>query len=120
MPHMKKENAKIGNVKLADDVVTRIAGMAALDVEGVSSVAGNMTRQNLPRVNRKSLNKGVKVLMGQGRVVVDLSLLLEYGYHIPDTCRAVQEKVKSSILNMTDIRVDDVNVHIAGITMPNA
>jgi uncharacterized alkaline shock family protein YloU len=117
---MANEIAEIGTVKIADDVVARIAALAALEVEGVSAMAGNYTSDVLEKVGVKNLSKGAKVLVGAGAVKVDLALMMSYGYNIPATCQQAQTRVKASIENMTGLEVTDVNIRIAGITMPEA
>ena len=104
----------IGTVQIADEVVAIIAGLAATEVDGVASMAGNITNE---LVSKKNLSKGVKVDVLDGVVCVDLALNLKYGYEIPATCKNVQEKVKTAIENMTGLEVSDVNVAIAGVNM---
>ncbi|MBO4456449.1 MAG: Asp23/Gls24 family envelope stress response protein [Butyrivibrio sp.] len=117
---MGKENAGIGSVRIADDVVARIAALAALEVDGVSAMAGNYTSDVLEKVGRKNLSKGAKVIVGQDEAKVDLSLMMAYGYNIPATCQLAQTRVKTAVENMTGLEVTDVNIRIAGITMPKA
>ena len=117
---MAKENAELASVKIADDVVARIAALAALEVDGVSAMAGNYTSEILEKVSRKNLSKGAKVLVSGNEVKVDLALMMAYGFNIPATCQQAQTKVKASIENMTGLVVTDVNIRIAGITMPEA
>ncbi|MBS7303783.1 MAG: Asp23/Gls24 family envelope stress response protein [Lachnospiraceae bacterium] len=110
-------NDELGTVQISDEVVAVIAGLAATEVEGVSAMAGNVTNELMSRVGVKNLAKGVRVeILGQ-RVKVSLSLMMHYGYNIPTTCGKVQEKVKSTIENMTGLDVTDVNVRIAGVDM---
>lgn len=110
-----QEGDGIGSVKVADDVVAMIASLATTEVEGVSSMTGNATNELLNKMGYKSLTKGVKVLVKEGVVSVDLAVTMEYGFNIPITCKKVQEKVKAAIENMTGMTVDLVNVRIAGI-----
>ncbi len=117
---MGKEIAEVGTVKIADDVVARIAALAALEVDGVSAMAGNYTSDKLEKVSRNNLSKGAKVVVGQNEVKVDLALMMAYGFNIPATCQQAQTRVKASIENMTGLEVTDVNIRIAGITMPKA
>ena len=107
----------LGEVKIADEVVAMIAGLAAMEVEGVASMAGNATRELISKLGMKSLSKGVKVDVLEGVVTVSLSLNLKYGYSIKDITTKVQEKVKAAIENMTGLEVSDVNVAIAGVDM---
>lgn len=106
-----------GTVKIADDVVAMIAGIAATEVSGVAAMAGNITHEFMSKVGVKSLKKGVKVDVIGKTVRIDLALIMEYGYNIPSASRKVQEKVKSAIENMTGLEVSDVNIRIAGINM---
>ncbi len=112
-----QEDASVGTVKIADDVVAIIAALAATEVDGVSSLAGNLTNELMSKVGVKSLTKGVKVEVSEGSVAVDLALNMEYGFNIPETCQKVQGKVKSAIENMTGLTCSDVNIRIAGINM---
>ena len=108
----------LGEVKIADEVVAIIAGLAATEVEGVSSMTGNATRELVSKLGMKSLSKGVKVDVLDGIVTVSLVLNLNYGYSIKDTTQKVQEKVKAAIENMTGLDVADVNIRITGVEMP--
>ena len=112
-----KSDENLGEVKIADEVVAIIAGLAAMEVEGVSSMAGNATRELIAKLGMKSLSKGVKVDVLENVVCVNLNLNLEYGYSIPETCKKVQEKVKTAIENMTGLEVSDVNISIAGVAL---
>mgnify|MGYP000826885320 CR=1 FL=1 len=107
----------IGTVQIADEVVAIIAGLAATEVDGVASMAGNITNELVGKLGMKNLSKGVKVDVLENVVCVNLNLNLEYGYSIPETCKKVQEKVKTAIENMTGLTVTDVNIRIAGVNM---
>ena len=113
-----KNDANIGEVKIADEVVAIIAGLAAMEVEGVATMAGNATRELISKLGMKSLSKGVKVDVLDGIVTVSLTLNLLYGYGVKDISVKVQEKVKSSIENMTGLEVADVNIRVAGVKVP--
>ena len=106
---------KIGEVQIADEVVTIIAGLAATEVEGVVSLAGNITNDKVGKKGIKNLAKGVKVDVLQGSVSVEVSMLMKYGYSIPDVTQKVQDKVKTAIENMTGLQVTDVNVRVVGV-----
>jgi uncharacterized alkaline shock family protein YloU len=109
------ENVNIGEVRVADEVVAIIAGLAATEVDGVSSMPGNITNELVSRLGMKNLSKGVKVNVTESSVSVDLTLILKYGYGIPDVCSKVQDRVKTAIETMTGLEVTDVNVRIAGV-----
>ena len=111
------EKDKLGEVQIADEVVAIIAGLAATEVEGVDSMAGNITNELVGKLGMKNLSKGVKVDVTEEHVSVDISLNVKYGYKIPDVCEKVQERVKTAIENRTGLMVLDVNVKIAGVNM---
>ena len=111
------DNGSLGEVQIADEVVAIIAGLAATEGEGVGSMAGNITNELVGKLGMKNLSKGVKVDVLENVVCVNLNLNLEYGYSIPETCKKVQEKVKTAIENMTGLEVSDVNISIAGVAL---
>ena len=104
-----------GEIIVADEVIAVITGLAAMEVEGVASMAGNATRELISKIGIKSLSKGVKVDVLGDVVTVEATLNLKYGYNVKDVSVKVQEKVKVAIENMTGLKVADVNVRVAGI-----
>ena len=115
--YVLESNKGTGRVKIANDVVAMIAGLAATEVDGVSAMVGNITNELMSKVGMKKQVRGVKVDILEQTVSVDLAVTLEYGYNIPSTCSKVQEKVKSAIETMTGLEVADVNIRIVGINM---
>ncbi len=111
------ENGQIGEVRIADEVVAIIAGLAATEVKGVASMAGNVTNELVSKLGMKNLSKGVKVVVTSESVSVDMALNMEYGYSIPKTSKMVQEKVKQAIENMTGLQVLEVNIRIASVKL---
>ena len=115
--HKVYEKDKIGEVQIADEVVAIIAGLAATEVEGVASMAGNITNELVGKLGMNTLSKGVKVEVTEEHVSVDLSLYIRFGYNIPEVSEKVQDKVRTAIENMTGLTVLDVNIKIAGVSM---
>ena len=105
----------LGEVIIADEVIAVITGLAAMEVEGVASMAGDATRELISKLGIKSLSKGVKVDILEDVVTVDAAVNLKYGYNIKQVSAKVQEKVKIAIENMTGLKVADVNIRVAGI-----
>lgn len=116
--HTIKTEENFGEVKIADEVVAVIAGLAAMEVDGVASMAGSSPKDIASRLGVKSMTKGVKVDVLEGIVTAALTLNLKYGYNIKETTSKVQEKVKAAIENMTGLDVADVNIRITGVEMP--
>ena len=112
---IKEDN--LGEVHVADEVVAIIAGLAATEVEGVASMAGNITNELVSKLGMKNLSKGVKVEVAEKTVSVEVALNISYGYSIPEVSEKVQEKVKSAIETMTGLEVADVNIKVAGVEM---
>ena len=112
-----QNDASLGEVKIADEVVAIIAALAATEVEGVASMAGNITNELVSRLGMKNLSRGVKVDVLEGVVTVSLTLNLKYDYNIMDVTAKVQEKVKNAVENMTGLEVADVNIKVAGVEM---
>lgn len=108
-----------GEVQIADEVVTIIAGLAATEVKGVASMAGNITNELVAKLGMRSLSKGVKIDVGPDSLSVDLGINIEYGYSIPEVSKAVQEKVKNAIETMTGLTVSEVNIRIADVNLEN-
>ena len=109
------QEEEIGQVQIADEVVAIIAGLAAMEVDGVSSMAGTSTRDLISKLGKKNLSKGVKVDVLDGVGTVSLSLNLRFGKNIMEVSSRVQEKVKAAIENMTGLSVADVNIKVAGV-----
>ena len=110
-----EEKEFTSEVKIAGDVIATIAGLAATEVEGVASMQGNLTNELVGKLGVKNLTKGVRITLEDNTVSVDLSIQMCYGYSIPKTCKAIQERVKNAIENMIGLDVSVVNVHIVGV-----
>ncbi len=106
-----------GEVKIADEVVAIIAGLAASESKGVASMAGNITRDLIEKLGVKSLSKGVKVQVEGKDVKVAMNINMRFGYNVPETCSEIQDKVKTAIETMTGLTVSEVNIKIANVVM---
>ena len=108
---------QLGEVKIADEVVAIIAGLATTEVEGVASMAGNITNEIVSKLGMKNLSKGIMVEVMDGEVKVDVAINIDYGFSIPEVSAKVQDRIKSTIENMTGLNVAVVNVRIASVDM---
>ena len=111
------EQKDFGSVKIADEVVAVVAGLAATEVSGVAGMSGGIAGGIAEILGRKNLTKGVKVEVGEKETAIDLFVIVEYGIRIPDVCWEIQEKVKTAVETMTGLNVVEVNVHIQGVNM---
>lgn len=110
----------IGEVQIASEVVSAIAGISASEVEGIESMAGGGINDIAGKFGVKNYSKGVKVDISDDLVVVDISVNLRFGYSIPKVSAKVQEKVAQAVNSMTGLQVAKVNVRIAGIVQADA
>ena len=111
----KMENNDVGSIRIADEVVGIIAGMAATEVPGVAGMSAGLVGGIAEMLGKKNLAKGVKVEVGEREAAIDLYIIVEYGVRIPDIALRVQESVKRGIESMTGLDVVEVNVHIQGV-----
>ena len=105
------------NIKIADDVISVIAGVA---VSGVAQMSGGFAG-GISEVlsGKKNLAKGIKVDSGEKETKIDVNIIVEYGARIPDVAFEIQNKVKKAVESMTGLKVVEVNVHIQGVSTEN-
>ena len=113
-----KAGTGLGTVKIADEVVSIIAGLAATEIEGIAGMSGGLVGGIAEMLGRKNFSKGVKVEVGEKEAAVDLFIIVKYGVRIPDVALAAQENIKRAIENMTGLSVVEVNVHVQGVHFP--
>ena len=103
-------------IQISNDVIAVISGVAVSEVQGVSSMAGSFAG-GLTEVlsGKKNLAKGIKVDKEDDKVKIDVNIIVEYGTRIPDVAFEIQNRVKTSVENMTGLKVEEVNVHVQGV-----
>lgn len=109
------------NIKIADDVVAVIAGVAVSKVQGVYEMSGGFAG-GISEVlsGKKNLAKGIKVEINEKTTKIDVNIIVEYGTRIPDVAFEIQNKVKKAVETMTGLTVSEVNVHVQGVNTSNA
>lgn len=110
-----EERTGLGSIRIADDVVKVIAGLAAMDIKGVAGMSGGFAGGIAELLGRKNLSKGIKVEVGEKEAAIDLSVILEYGVRIPDVAAEIQESVKNAVERMTGLVVVEANVNVQGV-----
>ncbi|MBP2653003.1 MAG: alkaline shock protein 23 [Firmicutes bacterium] len=111
----RTEHTDAGSIRIADEVVGIIAGMAATEIPGVAGMSGGLVGGIAEMLGKKNLSKGVKVEVGEREAAVDLFIIAEYGVRIPDVALKVQENVKRAIESMTGLDVVEINIHVQGV-----
>ena len=111
------EEVDSNEIKISDDVVATIAGMAVSEVQGVAGMAGGFAG-GITEVfsGKKSLTKGIKADVGEKETKIDVNIIVEYGTRIPDVAFEIQSKVKKAVESMTGLTVTAVNVHVQGVS----
>ena len=112
------EGNSLGTVKIANDVVATIAGLAAADVEGIAGMSGGFSGGIAEMLGRKNLTKGVKVEVGELETTIEIFCIVEYGVSIPKVAADVQNRVKSAVETMTGLVTSAINIHVQGVTFP--
>ncbi len=104
-------------IKIADDVVAVIAGVAVSEVPGVAGMSGGFAG-GISEVlsGKKNMAKGIKVEVGEKEAKIDVNIIVEYGTRIPDVAFEIQNRVKKAVETMTGLKVLEVNVHVQGVT----
>ena len=115
---VNKKETTLGSVRVADEVVSIIAGLAATEVAGIAGMSGGIAGGIAEILGRKNFAKGVKVEVGEKEAAVDLYIIVKYGVRIPDVALQAQENVKQAIETMTGLSVVEVNVHVQGVGFP--
>jgi len=103
------------DIKISNDVVASIAGVAVSEVEGVYSMAGGLSGITEVFGGKKNLSKGIKVEVGEKETKIDVNIIVEYGVRIPDVAFEIQSRVKKAVETMTGLKVSGVNIHVQGI-----
>ena len=111
---------ELGNIKIADDVVAIIAGLATTEVEGVVGMSGGIAGGIANMLGKRNLAKGVKVVIADNQVGVDIFVVVKFGARIPDVAWKIQEKCKNAIESMTGLAVTKINVHVQGVSFETA
>lgn len=106
-----------GTIRISNDVVATLAGMAALDTPGIAAMSGGISEGWAKRLTGKNAQKGVAVEVGEREAAIDLRVIVQYGVAIHDVCWQLQERVKDAVQTMTGLSVVEVNVKVEGVQL---
>lgn len=111
------EKEEMGEIRISSEVVSIIASNAAMEVEGLASLSGGIAGNLSQVLGRKNPYKGIKVEVTDNKeVTIDLHIIVEYGARIPDVAWKIQERIKSSVETMTGLHVEEINIHVQGVS----
>ena len=110
------ENEDTGIIQIADDVVASIVGLAVTEVDGVSKLTGNITREIVAKLGKNNLSKGVVVEYDEDlKAKIDVSVEVKFGYNIMEVSKEIQDRVIQTLQTMTGIETAVINVRVSGI-----
>ena len=113
---VNEEITESTGIKIAEDVIAVIAGVAVSEVPGVAGMAGGFAGGITEVLSgKKNLAKGIKVEENDQEVKIDVNIIVEYGTRIPDVAFDIQNRVKKAVESMTGLKVEEVNVHVQGV-----
>ncbi len=110
------EEEKLGLIKIADEVIAVCVLRATLKTSGVHALSGGLT-DNLAKnlLGKDSTYKGIKINQNEDGIVIDVSIIVDYGVKIPSVAWDIQENVKNEVEHIVDIKVLAVNIHVTGV-----
>ncbi|MCP1306013.1 Asp23/Gls24 family envelope stress response protein [Paenibacillus tyrfis] len=109
------EEIQTGLIRISDDVVATIAGLAAVETPGIAGMSGGISEGLAKRLSGKNVQKGVSVEVGQVEAAIDLRVIVNFGSKIHEVCRDLQENVRDAVENMTGLTVVEVNIKVEGV-----
>lgn len=112
---MDQGSSGLGKVEIAPEVIEVIAGIAASEVEGVSQMRGTFASGVVEKLGKKNHGKGVKVELTDEGLIIDIYCTMKFGVSIPNVAQQIQDNVNQSLLNMTALQAQEINVHVVGI-----
>lgn len=110
-------DTSLGKVEIAPEVIEVIAGIAASEVDGVSSMRGNFAAGVVERLGRKNHAKGVRVELGEEGIVIDIYVVINFGISIPDVATKIQDNIRQALINMTALEINEINIHVVGVQL---
>ena len=113
-----ENNECVGNIQISEDVVARIASIAALEIEGVACLEKNLLEEIIERIKSKTSVYGVKIDFNIDSIIIDIYLVFNYGTVFRNVAANVHRSVKAAVESMTNYLVDCVNVHVVGVKFP--
>ena len=110
-------NNELGHVSISDDVIASVAGGKAVSCYGIIGMASkNQVKDGITEIlGKENYSKGIKVKKDEGKLIIDLYIIVMYGTKISEIANNVQSSVKYQIEKTLGVKVDEVNIFIQGI-----
>ena len=106
----------IGTVYIAEDVMLKVVGYAALECYGIVAMSSKRAKDGLVQwLGRENLTTGVQLRLVDDVLDVDLFIIVEYGISIAEVCKTIVETVRYKLESMTGVKVRHVNISVEGV-----
>lgn len=112
------DNQEIGEIKISEEVISVVAGIAVSEVKG-ATVVNSIAEGLVEKFVKKNYGKGIKVILSESSADIDVHVNVDYGINIPDVAFSLQENVKKSVETFTDVVVNKVNIFVDGVNIPD-
>lgn len=111
----EESHTDLGTIRIHKNVIASIASLAAGEIEGVKSV-GKSQKNGLLNILKKKSSSFITVDIDKNeQVMIDIPLIMKYGFNIPDIANKVQENVRAALEKMTNLLIKDINIDVQGI-----
>ncbi|MEU8177790.1 Asp23/Gls24 family envelope stress response protein [Microbispora hainanensis] len=122
-PEAPTANVLKGRIKVADEVVEKVAALAALEIPGVADLGGDLERafesvRDRIGVGSKRATQGVEARIQDQRVSIDVTIVIVYGHVVMDVATEVKVNVARSVSRMLGMHVVEVNVTVDDVRLP--
>ncbi len=114
---VKDQQNREDKIRISEEVIATIAGIAASGNENVASMGGGFVDGIAGMLGRKAPSKGIKVELKENQVSLDLAVVMQYGCKIHEAARDMQSRVRNAVEEMTGLEVLNVNVSVLGINI---
>ena len=106
----------LGTIYIAEDVMMKVVGYAALECYGIVAMSGKKATDGIVEwLGRENLSKGVQIRNVGDMLDVDLYIIVEYGISISEVCKTIVETVRYKLESMTGVKVRKVSISVEGI-----
>ncbi len=113
---MGENEEYIGQINVANDVIADLAGYAALESYGVVGMTSSSHKVEVAQLlTRDKLKKGIRVKISDGKVEIELYVIIEHGTNLSEVARNLVERVKYEVEKYTGFEVANVEIHIQGV-----
>ena len=114
------EHATMGKIEVSPKAIATIAANGVLRCYGIVGMAPANLGDGIAEILQvDNLHRGVKVQVVDGRIVIDLFVVIQYGTRISEVAQNVMETVKFGVERSLGMPVAEVNIHVQGLRMNN-